>query len=61
VGFCPHEKIPKKWQLRSAVTPVAGPTLEAKNRAIFSGELFSEEELLPENSLLGQKMSLDFK
>ena len=25
-----------------------------KNRAIFSGELFSGEELLPENSLLGQ-------
>jgi len=25
-----------------------------KNRAIFSGELFSGEELLPENSFLGQ-------
>jgi len=25
-----------------------------KNRAMFSGELFSGEELLPENSFLGQ-------
>jgi len=28
------------------LTPVAGPTFETKNRAIFSGELFSGEEFL---------------
>jgi len=32
-----------------------------KNRAIFSGEFFSGEGFLPENSFLGQKMLLDFK
>jgi len=31
------------------LTPVAGPTFETKNRAIFSGELFSGEEFLEQH------------
>jgi len=51
-----------KSDASSGVTPVAGPTFDAgrrtnfrdKNRELFSGELFSGEELLPENRFLGQ-------
>ena len=32
-----------------SVTPVAGPTFETKNRATFSGELFSGEEFLEQH------------
>ena len=35
-------------------TPVAGPTFWYKNRELFAGELFSGEELLPKNTVLGQ-------
>jgi len=31
------------------LTPVAGPTFETKNRAIFSGEFFSGEEFLEQH------------
>ena len=38
----------------SLIKAVSRTDFRDKNRAIFSGELFSEEELLPEKADLGQ-------
>jgi len=52
--FLSRKKLSRKYRSIS-VTPVAGLIFWGKNRAIFSGELFSGEEFLPRTAFPGKK------